>query len=166
MPAEKFSADDLRALDDLLTEMLSNGPLPWPFKGESEVPYSARVLRPLISERLESLTIRGLALSGAGGTPTNPVGFAGRFFYPDFTVTYLRQKLHAIEVKFIRNEFNQGAIATAVGQAAIYHAGGFPSALALLVDLTRPSTFGDQGGSPPAVDSIFPGVKLLLKRPL
>jgi hypothetical protein len=134
MSADRFSASDTLKLLGVVRAQLEGAPISNPFDGETEVSYSGRAIAESLRESIESLGITGLLLGGPRAAPVGTVSFLGTSFIPDFTLTYMGQRLIACEVKFLRPGAVQSAVATAIGQSAIYSAAGFQAACVFFVD--------------------------------
>lgn len=134
MSAESFSVDDTRKLLGVVRSQLESAPIANPIEGETEVSFSGRAISESLRERIDGLGISGLILGGPRAAPVGTLSFLGASFIPDFTLTHKGQRLVACEVKFLRPGSVQSAVATAIGQSAIYSSAGFQAACVFFVD--------------------------------
>jgi hypothetical protein len=113
---------------------LREAPLASPAPTDSERQFTAQRLHPVVQRLFRELDIRGLGTAGDGGPPVAPTYLLGLQFYPDITIAHYDRRLLAIEVKILRIGQRQNALATAVGQAAIYK-GLYERTCVLVVDM-------------------------------
>jgi len=157
-----FGESESEKLFAYLASHLATTHLPCPEGGEGEVAYSSRVIAASLQGALSELGITGLTIGGSGAGPVRRVNFLGSVFIPDFTISYHNSQLIACEVKLARGPNPQGPIATAIGQAAVYKASGFPFAIALIVDFTAVSNYPEKEPSLPG--SQRSGIRVILRR--
>ena len=153
-----FSDRALQALLDQILSVLRDSPARAPEPREAEPTFTSHVLQPLIEARLNSLGIVGLVRSGDGAARVRTVSALGLPFFPDLTISYYREPLLAVEVKFLRSTSRQNPVATAIGQALLYRKLGYRAACVALIDLAglasdedivqSGSTFFEQAGLP------------------
>ena len=110
-------------------------PLAIPEPAEPEPTYTRRCLAPVVKDTLRRLGIPGLVLlGGAGGVIPQPVALFGQRFYPDLAIAQQRGKLVAIEVKYLKTDLRENAVATAIGQAYLYRQAGYRASGVVLID--------------------------------
>jgi hypothetical protein len=119
----------------LVKASLASGELDAPLIGEREPRYVARVLSPRVAASVSALTIPGLICQGEGLSPVAVVYFLGIQYRPDIAVCNYRDRILAVEVKFIRAGQFSAQVALALGQATLYRKGGFMASAALIIDL-------------------------------
>jgi hypothetical protein len=128
---DKQVADLMR----LIVRDFRNEPFGVPSEAEPEPAYTRRCLAPVLRGTLRRLKVPGLVLIGsAGGIIPQPVPLFGQRFYPDLAVAQQRGKLVAFEVKYLKADFRESAIATAIGQAYLYRQAGYRASGVLFID--------------------------------
>ena len=108
-------------LGKLLYKDLCHADIRVPKLDETEPKYTGSVLAPVIRKRLEILNTLRLQFRGDGGDSQSfPASALNISFFPDLAVSLGKQHLWAAEVKVLRRNNRQNAIATALGQATLY----------------------------------------------
>lgn len=126
-----------RNLNSWVTSLLGSGELSAPLPRETEPQFTARVLLPALRDLFEEHKV-GATFRGDGGAERAiHAAVFGCEFYPDIGISYHTQLVLAIEVKFLRSQGTQNALATAFGQAALYKT-RYQYSCAFLVTSTTP----------------------------
>jgi hypothetical protein len=135
--SSRLSESQLDRLLVILVEHLTRIDLTPPQAGEREPRYTARVLVPSLKRVVDELEIHGLFLMGPAAAPMHPVYVLGARFFPDVAISFHASPVVAIEVKFLTQQSAPGRLASALGQAAIYRAGGYRRAMVLALDYRK-----------------------------
>ena len=100
-----------------------------------EPQFTRQIIHPVLERDLNLLSIPGLRLRGDGSSEQAvPVRALGLNFYPDLAVSFNRQLVWALEVKFLRDDNSrQNAFCTAIGQLNLYKT-RYASATGFFVD--------------------------------
>lgn len=135
MAADELTEEHAAAIQRLVRNAVLSRPLPPRQENEREPRYVARVLRPLIEHGLAQYS--HLTCHGEGGRRAHEVQYYhGLTFVPDLSITYRQQRVLAVEAKFY-GYAPQDAIAEALGQAAIYVAGGYLGSTAIVLGAAK-----------------------------
>lgn len=105
-----------------------------PKSTEGEVPYTDRVVVPVVQGFIDDLGIPGLLVGGHHTGINRPIRYLGMDFHPDLVVVEGGRRLIALEVKFLGRSGRSGALTKALGQTFIYRNGGYATAAALVID--------------------------------
>jgi hypothetical protein len=107
-----------------------------PDQATREIPFSTRVVVPVIQEIVKSTKKNGLYVRGEGGHPVKSIYEAEMEFKPDITIGFHNDLHIAFEVKIIRPGDPSGSFSKAIGQALAYRSlGSFDASFALLFDV-------------------------------
>ena len=100
-----------------------------------EPQFTRQIIQPVLEQEISLLSIPGLRLRGDGcSEQAVPVRALGLNFYPDLAITFNRQLVWALEVKFLRDDNSrQNAFCTAIGQLSLYET-RYASATGFFVD--------------------------------
>ncbi len=130
---EQLREEHAVTLVERLIGALLHTPLRAPEAGETEERYVASTLVPVVRGAIVNL--RGLTVHGEGIRRPAPARYLGYSMYPDIALMNYRQRVVAIEAKYVDFASAKGDLSTAIGQAVIYARGGYLTALAVLIGI-------------------------------
>lgn len=125
-----------------------------------EPQFTRQIIHPVLEREINELSIPGLRLRGDGcSEQAVPVRALGLNFYPDLAISFNRQLVWALEVKFLRDDNSrQNAFCTAIGQLSLYET-KYASATGFFVDWKSSS----ESLSPDLLTNLNPQSIYLLK---
>jgi hypothetical protein len=130
-----LNPEQMGLLRAIVIDRLGRAEIALPKAAEREPAFTARVLSPIIRNAISSIGVAGLRWGGDGARHTLPtVTTMGLSFAPDLAIQFERRRILAFEVKFLRREQRQTALATALGQALLYKSFGYESVGIILIE--------------------------------
>lgn len=129
-----------KKIEEKIVAHLGSAVLRLPQDGESEPAFSKSVLAPAISAATVSLRQFGAVISGPGLSPVLTVRTANMEFIPDVAILFHRERLVAVEAKFIGTSGRQQALTQSIGQSVVYRALGYRHAVVVVADTSRAVT--------------------------